>query len=124
MSTLDEATVRMLERHWEDGWNRRDLDMIMEPFAPDVLFSSPGISIVTRDPAKSTIEGHDALRAYIENALRFAAEVRYSLSATYTGTDSIVIVYACTTPDGQQLAGSDLMRVDDTGKVVEWRCHY
>jgi SnoaL-like domain len=124
MSTLDEATVRMLERHWEEGWNRRDLDLIMEPFAPDVRFSSPGISIVTRDPSRSTIEGHDALRAYIENALRFAAEVRYSLSATYTGTDSIVIVYACTTPGGTQKLGADLMRVDDTGKVVEWRCHY
>ena len=100
------------------------LQQIANILAANHLQNLSGISIVTRDPSRSTIEGHDALRAYIENALRFAAEVRYRLSATYTGTDSIVIVYACTTPDGQQKAGSDLMRVDDTGKVVEWRCHY
>lgn len=123
MSTLDSTTVQMLQRHWDEGWNRRDLDTIMEPFAPDVVFSSPGISIVTRDPSKSTIEGFDALREYIGNALRRTPQIRYTLDATYTGTDSVILVYTCELPDGAKTLGADMMRVAD-GQVVEWRCHY
>ena len=121
---LDQATVQMLERHWLDGWNRRDLETIMAPFAPDVVFSSPGISMLTGDPSKSTIEGHDALRDYIADALGRPPAIRYSLRATYVGTDSIVLVYGCGLPDGTEKLGADLMRVGGTGQVVEWRCHY
>ena len=96
----------------------------MAPFATDVVFSSPGISMLTGDPAKTTIEGHAALRTYIEDALRRTSQVRYSLQATYVGIDTIIIVYTCGLPDGSQKWGSDLMRVDGDGKVVEWRCHY
>jgi len=124
MSALDDTTVAMLRRHWEDGWNRRDIDTIMAPFAADVLFSSPGIAMMTRDPSQTTIEGYDALRAYIEGALRRTSEVRYTLNATYTGTDSVVLVYSCGLPDGAQKLGADLMRVDENAQVVEWRCHY
>ena len=123
MSKLDDATVRSLRRHWEDGWNRRDLDVIMEPFAPDIVFSSPGISIITGDPSKSTIEGHDALREYIGNSLERTPGIRYTLNATYTGTETVILVYECGLPGGKQVRGADVMRVDN-GKVVEWRCHY
>jgi ketosteroid isomerase-like protein len=124
MRVLDDATVEDLRRHWEDGWNRGDVDAIMAPFATDVVFSSPGIAMLTGDPAKTTIEGYDALRAYIEGALRRTSGIRYTLEATYRGTDSIVLVYACSLPDGTQRPGSDLMRVDRDRKIVEWRCHY
>ena len=123
-SKLDDATVQMLQRHWEDGWNRGDVDMIVRPFATEVVFSSPGIAMLTGDPAKKAIEGKDAVRAYVEDALRHTSQVRYSLQATYVGTDSIVIVYTCGLPDGDQKVGSDSMRVDDDRKIVEWRCHY
>ena len=121
---LDDATVHRLARHWQDGWNRGDLETIMAPFAQDVIFSSPGISMLSGDPAKTTIEGYDALRAYLEGALSLSRGVRYSLDATYVGTDSVVLVYDCGLPDGDQKRGADLMRVGPDGKVVEWRCHY
>jgi len=121
---LDDATVEMVRRHWEDGWNRADLDTIMAPFAADVVFSSPGIAMLTGDPTRRTIEGRDALRAYIERALQMTPGVRYESSATFVGTDSIVLTYVCGLPDRPQRQGADLMRVDDTGQVVEWRCHY
>jgi hypothetical protein len=123
-STLDAATVQTLQRHWEEGWNRGDLETIMEPFAPEVVFSSPGIAMLTGDPSKTTIEGYDALRTYIEDALRLAGEVQYSLRATHVGTDSIVLFYACGLPNGPEKLGADLMRVNEDRKVVEWRCHY
>ena len=121
---LDDATVHMLARHWEDGWNRGDLETIMAPFAQDVVFSSPGVSMMTGDPAKTTIEGADALREYIDGALRRTRGISYTLQATYAGTDSVILVYACGFPDGAQKPGADLMRVDRDRMVVEWRCHY
>ena len=124
MGLLDDATVEKLARHWEDGWNRADLDTIMAPFAADVVFSSPGIAMLTRDPSNTTIEGYDALRAYIERALRLTPGVRYALRATHVGTDSIVLTYACGLPDRPEKLGADLMRVNAGGQVVEWRCHY
>jgi ketosteroid isomerase-like protein len=124
MRVLDDPTVQDLQRHWEDGWNRGDVDTIMAPFATDVVFSSPGIAMLTGDPVKTTIEGYDALRAYIEGALRRTSGIRYTLEATYRGTDTIVLVYTCSLPDGTQKPGSDLMRVDQDRKIVEWRCHY
>ena len=121
---LDDATVQMLTRHWEDGWNRGDLETIMAPFAPDVVFSSPGIPMMTGDPAKTTIEGVDALRAYLDAALRLTRGIRYALQTTFAGIDSVVLVYACGFTDGAQKPGADLMRVDRDRMVVEWRCHY
>ena len=124
MRMLDDATVRELVRHWEDGWNNADIATILAPFAPDVVFSSPGISMLTGDPSKTSIEGYDPLRTYLEDALRRARGVAYTLDATYVGTDSVVLVYTCGLPGGDQKRGSDLMRVGRDGRVVEWRCHY
>jgi SnoaL-like domain len=124
MRTLDDATVHTLVRQWEEGWNGQDVETIMAPFAPDVVFSSPGISMLTGDPAKTTIEGYDALRAYIEGALSRTSGVHYTLQAKYVGSDSIVLVYTCGLPGGTPKHGADLMRVGPDRKVVEWRCHY
>jgi ketosteroid isomerase-like protein len=121
---LDDATVEVLARSWEDGWNRGDLETIMAPFAADVVFISPGVSMMTGDPAKTMIEGADALRAYVDAALRRTRGIRYTLQATYAGIDSVVLVYTCGLPDGAQKPGADLMRVDGDRMVVEWRCHY
>lgn len=121
---LDGATVEMLIRHWRDGWNDANLDTIMAPFARDIVFSSPGISMLTGEPTKTTIRGFDALRNYIESALRRTRGITYTLHANYVGTDSIVLVYTCDLPGGTQKWGADMMRVAGNRTVVEWRCHY
>lgn len=122
---LDDETVQWLVRHWQDGWNEQDVDLIMEPFADDVVFSSPGIAMMTGDPSRSTVEGAGPLRRYIEGALaKSPADLTYVLRDTFVGTDSIVITYSCDLPSGPQKVGSDVMRVGDDGRVVEWRCHY
>ena len=121
---LDDATVQGLQRHWDEGWNAGDLATIMAPFAADVVFSSPFVPKLTGDPAKTTIDGYDALRSYIDHALRRIPGIRYTLDATYAGTDAVVLVYTCYLPDGTVRRGADSMRVNAAGRVVEWRCHY
>lgn len=121
---IDESTLHELVRHWDEGWNGYDLDTIMAPFAPDVVFSSPFVARVTGDAEKATIEGYDALRSYIADSLERVPGIRYTVDASYAGTDSIVFAYTCHLPDGTSQGGSDSMRVDADGRVVEWRCHY
>jgi ketosteroid isomerase-like protein len=125
LQKLDDETVQRLVRHWRDGWNDRDVDLIMVPFADDVVFSSRGVAMMTGEPSRSTVEGAQALRSYVEGALaKSPADLTYVLRDTYVGTDSIVITYSCELPAGTQKLGSDLMRVRDDGEIVEWRCHY
>jgi hypothetical protein len=121
---IDEAKAGELAQHWDEGWNAYDLDTIMAPFGADVVFGSPFVARVTGDRDATTIEGYDALRSYIADALERAPGIRYTLDATYAGTDGVVLVYTCHLPDGTDKAGADSMRVDGDGKVVEWRCHY
>ena len=99
---LDDATVQDLQRHWDEGWNAGDLATIMAPFAADVVFSSPFVPRLTGDPAKTTITGYDALRAYVAAALRRTPGIRYTTVKH----------------------GADSMRVNAAGQVAEWRCHY
>lgn len=121
---LTVATTDALRRHWEDGWNGRDVETILAPFADDVVFSSPAIPKFTGDDAQRAIVGLGPLRDYVVEALRRSGDVRYSVDATFAGAETLVLVYTCHFPDGTTRPGSDLMRVDDDGRVVEWRCHY
>jgi hypothetical protein len=124
IAMLDDATITGLQRHWEDGWNQYDLELIMEPMGEDVVFSSPFVATLTGDPARTSIDGYDALRSYIEDSLRRTAGIAYTLDRTYVGTDSIILTYTVRFPDGSEKTGSDIMRVDGSNKIVEWRCHY
>jgi hypothetical protein len=121
---LDEATVRRLEHHWLEGWNGEDLDLIMAPYADDVVFSSPFVTRISGDPAVDTIEGKQALADYVDAALRRTPGIRYTLDATYVGTDAILILYTASLPDGSTKTGADTMRLDGDGQIVDWRCHY
>ena len=121
---LDDAAADELRRHWDEGWNGYDLDTIMAPFAADVVFSSPFVAKLTGDPACTEIVGHDALRAYVEDSLRRAPGIAYTVEAVHTGADSLVLVYTVHRPDGSAKHGADYMRLDADGKITEWRCHY
>jgi hypothetical protein len=121
---ISDAVVADLARHWEQGWNGPDLEVIMAPFATDVVFSSPFMKALTGDPARPAIEGVDALRQYISDALARSGDVRYTLHQALAGTDTVILVYTCHLPGGVDKPGADVMRVDADGKVVEWRCHY
>jgi hypothetical protein len=121
---LEKSTVRMLERHWEEGWNAADLETIMAPFGADVVFSSPFVPAMTGDTATTEIRGYESLRDYLADSLRRAIGIRYTLDASYVGVDSVILAYTCHLPDGTDRTGVDSMRLDSGGKVVDWRCHY
>jgi hypothetical protein len=121
---IDDALADDLRRHWEDGCNDYDLETIMAPFAADIVFSSPFVSRLTGDPAKTTIKGYDALRSYMVEVLKRTPGIHYKAEATYRGSDGIILFYSCHLPDGSVKQGADSMRVNGDGQVIDWRCHY
>jgi hypothetical protein len=120
---VEETIVEQLRRHWEEGWNAGDVDVIMAPFAEDVVFASPFVARLAGDPS-ATIAGRAALRDYVAGALARTPGIRYTLDAVYVGVDAVVLVYTCHLPDGTDRRGADSMRVGVDGAVVDWRCHY
>jgi hypothetical protein len=123
-AVVPDDVVAAIARHWDAGWNGRDVDVIMAPFAEDIVFSSPGVPKITGDPDRGTIVGKPALHDYCVAALRRAGDIRYTLHQALAGTATVVLVYTCHLPDGSDRPGADLLRVDEAGRVVEWACHY
>ena len=121
---LDDATLERLAHHWEAGWNGRDLDLIMEPFADDIVFSSPYVAKQLGDPARDTVEGHGDLGRTWRPRSSVPATCATPCVHRFAGTDSLILLYTCHLPGGADREGTDFMRLGADGKVVEWRCHY
>jgi len=122
---IDRALAERLVADWHDGWNGEDVGRIMAPFAEDVVFTSPFVSRVGADPATDGIAGRDALRTYVTGALQRTPGIRYRIDQVHLGTDTLVLDYTVTFPDGRPpTTGADLMRIDAHGQVIEWRSHY
>ena len=121
---LDKATALRLAKHWESSWNAQDADLIMEPMGEKVVFSSPFVSKLLRDPDKWTVEGYDAVHSYMTKSIKRVPGITYRLDTTYIGADTAVIAYTFRLPDGTEKTGADFMRVDSEGKVVDWRSQY
>lgn len=119
---VDEATVTALWRHWEDGWNLGDLELIMAPMARDVVFSSPFVARVTGgDPE---VRGYDALRAYCQDALTRSPGITYTAHQAYVAPHSVILTYSFTRPDSEAKDGVDIMKLDAENKIIEWTSHY
>ncbi len=121
---IDDATVAALQRHWEDGWNTGDLEVIMAPMAAGIVFSSPFVSRYTGDPNETEIRGYDALRAYVENALRRTPGISYKIHDTYIAPRSVILTYSFVRPDGSEKRGVDIIKVNDDNQMIEWISHY
>ncbi|MET0287494.1 MAG: nuclear transport factor 2 family protein [Polyangiales bacterium] len=124
LSLVDASTVRSLAKHWEDGWNGEDVATIVAPFAEDILFSSPYVARI-RGGGDSTLRGIADVRQYVADSLvRVTPGIRYTLDASYSGTDTVVLCYTVHHPKLGERSGIDTMRLNRDGKVVEWRCQY
>lgn len=125
LHAVDADRIEALGRHWEDGWNGEDVDVITEPFAPDVTFRSPFVGRIAEDEGRTAIEGLEAVRQYVSDSfVRATPGIRYTLDASYACTDSVVLLYTVHHPTGGDRPGADYMRLDADGRVTDWRSHY
>ena len=124
LTAVPADVVEHLARCWEDGWNREDVDLIVAPFAPGIVFSSPFVSRLSDDGA-TELRGLSAVRDYVAASFHRATPgIRYTHDDSYAGVGGVVLLYTVHHPDGTARRGADLMDVDGEGRVVAWRCHY
>ncbi len=121
---ITDERVAELRRHWEDGFNQYDVDLVMGPIDQDIVFSSPFVQRRTGDPAKVTVEGYDAFRDYIEDSMVRLPGIRYAIESAVVSPQTVVFLYNFTFADGQAFSGVDYLRLTESGKITEWRCHY
>lgn len=123
-------TREQMLRHaqeWVAAWNRRDLDAVLEPFAPDAVFVSPRAEAVT---GGAVVRGKQALRRYWEEALSRVTCLRFELIGvvcdeaqsemvvTYFSIRNGVITRACELmrfAEGRQVYGEALYGVKQDG---------
>lgn len=125
LALVDAATASRLGKHWVEGWNGEDPATIVAPFAEDVLFSSPYLPRFAADGAATSLRGLSVVRQYVTDALARATRgIRYTLDASYVGTDTVVLCYTVQHPTLGLRQGVDTMRLDPSGRVSAWHCHY
>ena len=64
-----------LAHEWIEAWNRHDLDAIMAHYADDVVFTSPFVTVLAKEPS-GTLRSASELRAY--SATRWRPFRRYT----------------------------------------------
>lgn len=106
-------------QEWLNAWNRHDMEAIMAHYAEDIIFYSPIIQKINNDP-KGCIHGKTALQAYFSKALVAYPELHFELYHILEGVNSVVLYYKSV---GNRLS-TEMMVLDDTGKVKEVRAHY
>jgi ketosteroid isomerase-like protein len=89
MTTADPITFA---HAWLDGWNRHDVEAVLEHFTDDVVFSSPIAARLFPDTG-GLIRGKAALRTYWLEALGQVPDLRFELLDVYAGVNSVVIHY-------------------------------
>jgi hypothetical protein len=109
-----------LAREWVTAFNDHDLDGVLLHYADDVVFSSPAVIDVTREPT-GTLHGKKSLREYFARALDKYPDLGFELLHILTGVTSVTIIYRSL---HRGSLGAEVMTVNSEGKVSHVDCHY
>ena len=77
---------------WVGAWNAHDVELVLEHFHKDVVFTSPVAANILPDTA-GIVRGKRALRDYWTRALQQIPNLRFVVEDVYQGVDTIAIVY-------------------------------
>jgi len=104
---------------WLQDWNNHDLEAIMDHYADTIVFYSPLIQKINNDPT-GRIQGKENLRAYFSKGLQAYPDLAFELYHVLEGVNSVVLYYKSV---GNRLS-TEMMVLNEQGKVVEVRAHY
>jgi len=77
---------------WIEAWNAHALERILNHYADDVVFESPGVQLLMGDPT-GRVEGKPALRVYWRRALDRAPDLRFELRDVFAGANGCALLY-------------------------------
>jgi nuclear transport factor 2 (NTF2) superfamily protein len=106
---------------WEDGWARHDPDVITARYAPDCTFRS--------HPFRPAAQGRDEAGAWIREAFAGERSARFAFGEPIVSPDARAAVeyravIKATNGTESTLAGTTVLRFDDTGLVVDHRDYW
>jgi hypothetical protein len=108
-----------LAQEWVNAWNAHDMDAILSHYAEDIVFYSPVIQQINKDP-KGCIQGKAALREYFAKGLAAYPDLHFELYHILEGINSVVIYYKSIA----NRLSAEMMVLNEQGKVKEVRAHY
>lgn len=103
---------------WIDAWNSHNLERILSHYSDDFVMSSPRIPIVA-DESSGLLQGKSAIGAYWKKALELAPDLRFELTSTFVGIDSIVLLYK-----GVRGDAAEVFFFNEQGSVIKAAAHY
>ncbi len=116
---MSEEKLRAHACQWIDAWNRRDLDAVMDSYAPEVKFQAQ--TVVGRwKKEDGLLVGKEELRRHFACGLELAPDLRFDLLEILTGMNGVVILYRRET--GALVA--DVVELDEEYRGVDVRAYY
>jgi ketosteroid isomerase-like protein len=91
VSTVNVDAVAFSEQ-WVAAWNAHDVELVLEHFHNDVVFTSPVAAKILPDTT-GIVRGKPALRDYWTRALQQIPDLRFVVEDVYQGVDTIAIGY-------------------------------
>jgi ketosteroid isomerase-like protein len=106
---------------WSDGWARHDAGVVAARYTPDCTFRS--------DPFRPVAQGRDGAGAWVREAFAGERSARFVFGDPIVSPDGRAAVEyraIITATDGTEstLAGTTVLRFDDTGLVVDHRDYW
>ena len=119
MTALEGARAWVIA--WSDGWARHDAEAIAARYAPDCTFRS--------HPFRPVVEGRDRAGAWVREAFAEERSARFVFGDPIVSPDGRAAVEyraVITATDGKEstLAGTTVLRFDETGLVVDHRDYW
>ncbi|MGC2300597.1 MAG: nuclear transport factor 2 family protein [Acidobacteriaceae bacterium] len=116
---LQASFAHKLAQDWADAWNSHDLDQILTHYDDQVLLTSPvALRLLQGD---GTVRGKAALREYFLRGLEAYPDLRFNLTDTLWGTETIVVYYSNNVRGGKT---AEVMLLNSAGKIVRVWANY
>jgi steroid delta-isomerase-like uncharacterized protein len=109
-TTLDAHPLRATIDHYNDAWNRHDVDAIVALHAPGMVFEN--------HTAGERAEG-DAVRDHIAGIFTGWPDIAFAIRRLYVRDDLVVQEWTATATHGRELRRGDLV-APASGKTLEW----
>lgn len=81
-----------LIQDWLEGWNTRNLDLLMSHYADDAVFISPSV-LVTHPGSDGTLRGKSAIRKRYALVMERFPKLRFELEEVIERPYGVIVIY-------------------------------
>ena len=120
-----DTSLEKIYQQWHDFARSRDVDALLDLYAPDAVFESPLVTAIL-DRDSGLLQGHSEIRRFLEEGTKRRPNdlVRWYRNGKYfTDGHSLLWEYPRETPDGDQVDILEVMEIH-AGKIQNHRIYW